>query len=188
MPSACPWCAHIREVRPVNQTGPDTPINELSPHSILQQEVMQELSGLRRSIRSSWVGHVVNGDIPDPISIESRHRADASEVVADQTRTRLVNDTSLGQAISWIPSTLRRDLFDATAVTCASHSPRLRHDERDGYRRTERGLAVHNHVRLVSFSVSANCAPKLSRMFRPRQSPSAHPQHIRASDTDEIAY
>ena len=33
----------------------------------------------------------MNGDIPDFISVESRHCADASGGVMDQTRTRLVN-------------------------------------------------------------------------------------------------
>ena len=76
----------------------------------------------------------MNGDTPDLISVESRHRADASEGVADQTRRDLSITLGLGQAISWIPSTLRRDLFDAPAVTYASHYLQLRHNERDGYR------------------------------------------------------
>ena len=36
----------------------------------------------------------MNGDIPDLVSVESKHRADASGgVTVDQTRTRLVNYT-----------------------------------------------------------------------------------------------
>jgi len=59
----------------------------------------------------------MNRDIPDPISVESRHRVDASGGVMDQTKTRLVNYTRFRAGHLVHPPDLA---VDATAVTYTS--------------------------------------------------------------------
>jgi hypothetical protein len=58
-------------------------------------------------------------DIPYPISVESRHCADASGGVMDQTRTRLVNyaEFRAGHLVHPLNFAVRSARRDATVVT-----------------------------------------------------------------------